>query len=118
MSQQISILIIAPPGPFRDSLRILLQARPDIVQVVQVDTLDQGCHLISQQPPDAIVVDADLLDPVVVETQLGQLKALTPHTHWLIIVHTQTQQQQVQGAGLPTLLAGFTAEDLFASIFV
>jgi DNA-binding NarL/FixJ family response regulator len=110
------MLIIAPPGPFRDGMRILLQANPDIAQVALADSLDDGCQLISQQPPDAIVVDADLLDPAAIEAQLEQLKTLTPHQ--LIIVHTQTQQQRVHSVGLPALLAGFTAEDLFASIFV
>ena len=118
MSRRVCILIVASCGPFRDGLRILLRAKPDIAQVALADTFDNGVQLISQQPPDAIVVDADLLDPVVIEAQLEQLKALTPHTHQLIIVHTQIQQQQVQSAGLSALLAGFTAEDLFASIFV
>ncbi len=91
---------------------------PDIAQVALADTFDNGVQLISQQSPDAIVVDADLLDPVVIEAQLEQLKALTPHAQQLIIVHTQTQQQRVQSTGLPALLAGFTTEDLFASILV
>ena len=66
----------------------------------------------------ALVAAGALLDPVVIEAQLEQLKALTPHAQQLIIVHTQTQQQRVQSTGLLALLAGFTAEDLFASIFV
>ena len=118
MSQPICALIIASSGPFRDSLRILFQAMPDIAQVALADTFDNGVQLISRQPPDAIVVDADLLDPVVIEAQLEQLKTLTPHAQQLIIVHTQTQQQRAHSAGLPALLAGFTAEDLFASILV
>ncbi len=116
MSRRICVLIIASSGPFRDGLRILLQANPAIAQVALSDTLDDGSRSIAQQSPDAIVVDADLLDPAVFEAQLGQLKILTPHTLRLIIVHTQTQQQWVRNAGLPALLAGFTAEDLFAAI--
>jgi hypothetical protein len=112
------LLIVAPPGPFRDSLRILLQAESRITQVICVDTLAEGDHYIGSQPPDAIVVDADLLDSTVCEAQLGQLKILTPHARRLIIVHTQTQQQWVQSAGLPALWAGFTAEDLFAVILI
>ena len=118
MSRCVCVLIIASCGPFRDGLRILLRAKSDIAQVALADTFDNGVRLISQQPPDAIVVDADLLDPVVIEAQLEQLKTLTPHAQQLIIVHTQTQQQRAHSAGLPALLAGFTAEDLFASILV
>src|SRR5512135_3671886 len=118
MSRPICVLIIASSGPFRDGLRVLLQANSDIAQVVLADTLVGGWRFIHQQSPDVIVVDANLLDQATFETQLGYLKTLTPHTQQLIIVHTQTQQQQVQSADLPALLAGFTAEDLFASIFV
>lgn len=118
MSRPICVLIMASSGPFSDGLRILLQAMPDITQVARVDTLVGGWRSICEQSPDVIVVDANLLDQAAFETQLGYLKALTPHARQLIIVHTQIQQQQVRRADLPTLLAGFTAEDLFASIFV
>jgi chemotaxis response regulator CheB len=118
MSRPICALIIASSGPFRDGLRILLQANPDIAQVALADSLVAGWRFIHQQAPDVIVVDANLLDQATFETQLGYLKTLAPHAHQLIIVHTLTQQQRVQTVGLPALLAGFIAEDLFASIFV
>jgi DNA-binding NarL/FixJ family response regulator len=118
MSRPICVLIIASSGPFRDGLRILLQALPDITQVDLADTLVGGWRFIHQQPPDAIVVDADLLDPDLIAPQLEQLKTLTPHSRQIIIVHTQLQQRQAHSAGLLALLAGFTAEDLFASIFI
>ena len=118
MSRHICVLIIAPSGPFRDGLRVLLQANSDIAQVALADTLVGGWRIFFQQSPDVIVVDANLLDQAAFETQLGYLKALTTHTRRLIIVHTQAQQQRFQSAGVPALLAGFSAEDLFASIFV
>ncbi len=118
MSRPLCVLIIASPGPFRDGLRILLQAIPDITHVTLADTLVGGWRSIFQQPPDAAVVDADLFDQARFETQLKYLMTLMPNTRSLIIVHTQNQQQRVQSADLPALLAGFTAEDLFASIFV
>jgi len=118
MSQHLCVLIVAASGPFRDGLRVLLQANAAITQVALADNLVGSWRSICQQLPDVVVVDANLLDQAAFEIQLRYLTTLTSHPHWLVIVHTQTQQQRVQSVGMPALLAGFTAEDLFALLFV
>ena len=116
MSDCRLLLIVAPPGPFRDSLRILVQAEPRIARVHSVESLVEGCQCIAQQAPDSLILDADLPDPAI--WSFGTLlKTLSPPPRCIVIIHTQEQQRAAQALALPTLLAGFTAEALFDAIF-
>ncbi len=110
------LLIVAPPGPFRDGLRILLQAEPRITQVVFVDTLAAGCDGVTQLLPNSIIIDADLPDPTL-WSFCTWLKTLPSPPRRVVITHNQDQRAAAQALGLPTLLAGFTTEALFDAIF-
>ena len=110
------LLIVASPGPFRDSLRILLQSEPRITQVMFADTVAEGCERITQHPPRSIIVDTDLPDPAI-WSFCTWLKTLSPAPRCAVIIHNQDQRAAAQALALPTLLAGFRAESLFEVIF-
>ena len=110
------LLIVASSGPFRDSLRILLQAEPRITQVMFADTVAEGCDSITQHPPSSIIVDTDLPDPAI-WSFCTWLKTLSPPPRCAVIIHNQDQRAVAQALTLPTLLAGFRAESLFEAIF-
>ncbi len=110
-----SLLLVAPPGPFRDGLRVLLQAEPRIARVMLVDSvIDAGC-VLEQSPPDQIIVDTDLSDPAL-WSFCTLLKTLSTPLRCVVIFHTSEQQLAAQMLGFPALLAGFQAEALFAAI--
>lgn len=115
MSVHQVLLIIAPPGPFRDGLRVLLQAEPRIVHVLLADTIADGSRSITQQLPDGLIIDTDLSDPAM-WSFCTRLKTRSPAVHCVVIIHNQDQQTAAQKLALPTLLVGFTAEALFAAI--
>jgi len=116
MSDCQLLLIIAPPGPFRDGLRILVQAEARIARVHIVETIAEGCRSIAQQLPDNLIIDAELSDPAI--WSFGMLlKTLSPPPRCTIIIHNQEQQRAAQAVGVPILLAGFTAEALFEALF-
>lgn len=109
------LLIVAPPGPFRDGLRVLLQAEPRIARVLLADTLADGCRLITQQFPDSLIIDTDLPDPAI-WSFCTLLKTRSPSPRCAVIIHNQDQQAAARTLALPTLLVGFTAEALFDAI--
>jgi DNA-binding NarL/FixJ family response regulator len=115
MSDCQLLLIVAPPGPFRDGLRILVQAEPRIARVHIVETIAEGCRSIAQQLPDNLIIDADLSDPAIWSFSM-LLKTLSPPPRCTIIIHTQEQQRAAQAVAA-TLLVGFTAEALFEALF-
>ena len=111
MSACRQLLIVAPPGPFRDSLRILVQAEPRIACVQIVDTIAEGCICIAQRVPDGLLLDADLADPALWSFGL-LLKTLSPPPRCTIIIHNQEQQRTARALAMPALLA----EALFDAI--
>jgi DNA-binding NarL/FixJ family response regulator len=116
MSVCRSLLIVAPPDPFRDSLRVLLQAEPRITHVTLADSIVEGCRVIAQQQPDRIIIDSNLPDPEL-WSFCTLLKTLSPSAQCVVIIHNHEQRAAAQARDLPTLLAGFRSESLFEMIF-
>ncbi len=115
MSAHASLLLVAPPGPFRDGLRVLLQAEPRIVSVRLADTVVDACCALEQSPPDVFIIDTNLPDPAL-WSFCTSLKTLASPVRCVVIIHTGEQRMAAQMLGLPALLAGFQAEALFAAI--
>ena len=116
MSVLTSLLLVAPPGPFRDSLRVLLQAEPRIARVILADSVIEACCVLRQSPPDQIIIDTDLSDPAL-WSFCTLLKTFSATLNCVIIFHTSEQHVAAHLLGFPALLAGFKAEALFAAIF-
>ena len=116
MTGQASIFIIAPPGPWRESLLVLLQASSNVVVAGQADDGSADRLWLAAHIPAAVLLDADLPGDEAWEV-LRRLKRQQPSIYCLVLVHDfhQERQAQVDGAD-QVLLAGFSAEALFAAI--
>jgi len=110
------LLIVAPPDPFRDSLRVLVQAEPRITHVALADSIVEGCRAIKQQLPERVIIDSNLPDSEL-WSFCTLLKTLAPSPHCVVIIHNHEQRTAAQARALPTLLAGFRSESLFEAIF-
>jgi DNA-binding NarL/FixJ family response regulator len=111
-----SLLIVAPPDPFRDSLRVLLQAEARIMHVTLADSIVEGCRAIKQQLPDRVIIDSNLPDSEL-WSFCTLLKTLAPPPQCVVIIHNHEQRAAAQARALPALLAGFRSESLFDMIF-
>ena len=100
MTQESSILLIAPPGHLRDSLQVLLAALPGshpvaVTSGVQVETLSAMNH----DPALVLLV----LEPSGPGTQVdgfvAEIKTSWTHTQLVVLVDTEEQGQAVASAG-------------------
>jgi CheY-like chemotaxis protein len=110
------LLIVAPRDPFCDGLCVLLQSEPRIAHVALVDSIVEGCRVITRQLPAWIIIDFNLPDPDL-WSFCTLLKTLTPAPRCVVITHNHEQHSAAQDRALPTLLAGFRSESLFEAIF-
>jgi len=107
-------LIIAPPGRFRDSLRVLLRAGDQISLIGQADNGSSGLKMIDANRPFLVLLDAGLPDGCTWDV-LKQIKREWPQVRCLVLTHTQEQQRIAQTAGADRILMdGFTTESLFS----
>jgi DNA-binding NarL/FixJ family response regulator len=112
----LSVLIIAPPGRLRDSLRVLLRASPHVAHVAQADDLPAGVQRIAELSPTLVLLDADVSGNGVTQA-VQQIKAhrLTPPC--IVLAHTTEQESQARVAGAAGIfMAGAAAEAFFAAL--
>jgi DNA-binding NarL/FixJ family response regulator len=116
MTGQVSIFIISPPGLWRESLLVLLQASGHVTVAGQADDGSAAQLWLAAHIPAAVLLDADLPGDEAWEV-LRRLKRQQPSIYCLVLAHDfhQERQAQVDGAD-QVLLAGFSAEALFAAI--
>lgn len=113
---ELSALIIAPPGRWRDSLRVLLQAGGQITRVDLVEGDGAGPPPMAGEPPTFVFVDAGLADGDGWWV-LEQLRFDWPCTHCIVLAHTIAQERQAHLAGADAVLqVGFSGEALYATI--
>lgn len=104
--------MIAPPGPWRDSLRVLLQASGRVAQIAQADNGPAGLRLLQQRRFDLALLDASLLAGEAAQI----LRA--GHPPCLALTHNHRQEQQARQAGAAAILAdGFSTETFFQTLF-
>lgn len=110
--QSLQVLVIAPPGPWRDSLRVLLQASGRVDQIAQADNGLAGRRLLQLRRFDRVLLDAGLPAGQVVEIlQSG-------HPACLVFTHNRQQEQQARQTGAAAILAeGFSTETFFQTLF-
>jgi DNA-binding NarL/FixJ family response regulator len=116
MSQDVSVLIIAPPGRLRDSLRVLLRASGRIARVEEADDARLGLQRIAERRPGLVLLDADLGEDDA-RGVVQQIKTQQPRLPCLILVHNLDQEPRAQAAGANAVLqAGFATETFFSTI--
>jgi DNA-binding NarL/FixJ family response regulator len=110
------VLIIAPPGRRRDSLRVLLRANGRLSLVEPADDARSGQQSIAARPPGLVLLDADLGDGDA-QGALRQIKTQWPQLPCLVLVHNHDQEQMAWAAGADAVLqAGFSTETFFSTI--
>lgn len=102
MDKSPVVLVIAPPGRLRDSLRVLLRSA-DVAHILEADTFQAGLSALAQAQPALVVLDpGGPLDDVA--HLLRQLKH-NDHRRCLVWAHTAEQERQAREAGADETLA-------------
>lgn len=110
MAKPTSVLIIAPPGRLRNSLRVLLYAA-GVAQVSEADTFAAGLAALTRTRSELVVLDPGALMAEVTPMirQLRQAGA----AGCLVWTPTAEQSRLARQAGIGvTLLPGLSAEAL------
>ena len=117
MSEQVTLaLIVASPGPLRNSLQALMTTMPQIEILAETSDPSALLRMGAEMQPHVVLMDADLPEEQVCYA-LGQIKAEWSQTRSIVLVEDSQQQQLVQAAGADVaLLKGYPAAKLIATI--
>lgn len=112
----LMILLIAPPGRYRDSLRVLLSAAGWIPGAGVADNVEMGMAMIANNAPDLVLLDAGLPDGEA-WVALENIKNNFPEIRCLVLTHTKQDfiTAQLQGAD-DILPDGFSSQLLFDAL--
>lgn len=116
MIEPLSTLIVTKPGRRQEGLRALVRATPGLYLAGQADTGLAALQLRAGQPPNLVLLDADLIGDELL-TDLGSLKTTWPDTRYLVLVSNARQQAlaQARGANL-VLLPHFSIAQFFQGV--
>jgi len=107
-----AILIIAPAGRVRDSLRVLLKSTRPLIHIDWAEEIDQ----LADTPSTLVLLDASLPDDQT-WSALDHIRQYYPQHRCLILAHSTEHQKRAQAAGARVVsLEGLTAASLFAAV--
>jgi DNA-binding NarL/FixJ family response regulator len=106
----ISVLIVARPGIFRDSLAALISAIPYADRIYQEYDFAVTLKRLTSLRPDLVLIDADL-PGVAVGSRLVALKKQHPHAAYLVLVSDVSQEAPLMHAGADVVLVKGTHAD-------
>ena len=115
MTSQVSLaLIVARPGPLRNSLQALMTTMPQIEIVAEADAPSALLRMGDRIQPDIVLIDASLPEHEV-WAALQQIQSEWSQTHTIVLAEDSKQQKQALEAGADVaLLKGFPAAKLAA----
>ena len=115
MINQVSLaLIVARPGPLRNSLQALMTTMPQIEIVAEADAPSALLRMGDRIQPDIVLLDASLPEQEV-WAALQQIQSEWSRTHTIVLAEDSKQQQRAMEAGADVaLLKGFPAAKLAA----
>ena len=109
-------LIVAAPGRFRDSLRALLIALPQIGCVRQANDTPSALEAVTEHRPSLAFLDGSLSGDQAWAV-LRQIKTEWPQTRCIALADNGRQQREAQAAGADAvLIKGFPAAKLFETV--
>jgi DNA-binding NarL/FixJ family response regulator len=111
-----SALIVAKPGPLRDSLQALIAAMPQIEAAYEVNDLASALEITVTCCPTLVLLDCGLNggDSWMV---VRRAKAKWPEARCVFLANDAQQHQEAEAAGADAvLLKGFPAAGLVATI--
>jgi two-component system NarL family response regulator len=109
-------VIVAEPGPLRDSLQTLLLALPQVETVCLVGDASSAWRAIVEQVPTLVLLDTNLPGGEALAL-LKKIKAQEKRARCLVLADDRQQQQEATAAGADAaLLKGHPAASLFETI--
>jgi DNA-binding NarL/FixJ family response regulator len=89
------ILIVARPGPLRDSLAALLSALPQVGQILQAGDDTAVLHFVAANRPQLVIADIDWFSDGLLPW-LTALRDQLPGSKCLVLVEDVDQKQSVE----------------------
>ena len=117
MSKRVTLaLVVARPGPLRNSLLALMTTMPQIEILAETSDPSALLRMGTEIQPHVVLLDADLPEEQVCAA-LRQINKEWSQTRSIVLVKDSQQQQTVQAAGADVaLLKGYPAAKLIATI--
>ena len=117
MPKQVTLaLIVARPGPLRNSLQALMATMPQIEIVAEASDPSALLRMGDSVQPDIVILDASLPGNEV-WVALGIIREEWSHTRTIAMVDDSLQQKEAEDVGADlALLKGFPAAKLAAKI--
>ena len=117
MPEQVTLaLIVARPGPLRNSLQALMTTVPKIEIVAETDNPSALLRMGDAIQPDIVLLEASLSEDDV-WAALRQIQSEWSQTRSIVLVESSHQQQKAQAAGADVvLIKGYPAARLIAAI--
>jgi len=116
MGAPMPVLVVAKPGPLRDSLVTLLQALPQVAAVEQAHTAAAALRMIETKAPALVLVDSNLPGEEA-WTLLNQIRARRPAIRCVVLSETVQHYRQAEAAGAnQALLSGIPAPKLSVAL--
>ncbi|HOT91873.1 MAG TPA: response regulator [Anaerolineae bacterium] len=110
------VLIVARPGPLRDSLVTLLKSFPQVSTVEQATTATSALKTVESKRPALVLVDSSLPGDEA-WTVLKQLKAWRPPVRCVVLSETVQHYRQAEAAGASrAILTGIPAPKLSVTL--
>ena len=104
MEEQPAVaLIVAKPGPLRNSLFSLINTLPQIEIVAECRDMPSLLRMGSKIQPDLLLMESDLPGNHVGES-LQQINTEWPATRTVLLVDNVAQQQEAESAGADVVL--------------
>ena len=104
------VLVIAPPGIWRDALVSLVRAQSDFRVIHALDNFPSACARLTEQHADVVIADNGV-DENAMPAFIAWLHALDGAVRCVVAVDTQVQQVRCLAAGAhATLLKGWLDE--------
>ena len=109
-------LIVAQPGPLRDSLQALMTTIPQIEILAEATAPSVLLRMGAEIQPDVVLMDADLPGEQV-WSALREIKDKWSQTRSIVLVKDSQQQREAQAAGADiALIKGYPAARLITAI--
>ena len=117
MPKQVTLaIIVARPGPLRNSLQSLMTTMPQIEILAETSDPSALLRMGAGIQPDVVLLDASLPEEQV-WAALGQIKKEWSQTRSIVLVEDSQQQQKAQASGADlVLIKGYPAANLIAAI--
>jgi DNA-binding NarL/FixJ family response regulator len=117
MPEQVTLaLIVAKPGPLRNSLQALMTTVPKIEIVAETDNPSALLRMGDTIQPDIVLLEASLSEDEV-WAALRRIRKEWSQTRSIVLVEGSHQQQKAQDAGADVvLIKGYPAGGLITAI--